>query len=434
MSFRGGILSLAITVVFSMTSLASAQGRRPAPETPRCINGRQVAIDQGKLFVDGQWMFLKIGKPLFNFASRQEVRQLIAGLDKLQAKGYNVLELNCYWHYFDMDGDGVPDKSLDLLRQVIAEISARGMFASLSVETYGVGGGQLPKPFFKRHPDALAIAAEGEPVRDTEYGFLTEVPSIHSPDYRRAALTFIRSLAQGVDTSRILWFETTVEPQYMGERSLDYSVHARRSYEAWLCARGIQGPAFPEKFPVPESFRNHPIWNQFRAEALADWVNQDAAEYRAVAGPQAYVAVDYLETDGPEMANRNGDSLMFLRHLTSADIIQVNWHWSLTTRGPNYGAYRNVWQVMGETGRRWAVTEHMTLNGSDYTPKEVAPMLENTLVHGTRFGWEFVNVAPKSKDSFALYKNDWSPKPLIAVVDQNWEYWLHRVREVEYGR
>ena len=34
------------------------------------------------------------------------------------------------------------------------------------------------------------------------------------------------------------------------------------------------------------------------------------------------VCVDYLETDGPEMPNRNGDSLTFLRHLTAPDIIQ----------------------------------------------------------------------------------------------------------------
>ena len=46
-------------------------------------------------------------------------------------------------------------------------------------------------------------------------------------------------------------------------------------------------------------------------------------------------------------------------------------------------------------------------------------MLENTLANGTRLGWEFVNVAPKSGDPFALYNDDWSPKPLMKVVDGN---------------
>jgi len=98
--------------------------------------------------------------------------------------------------------------------------------------------------------------------------------------------------------------------------------------------QGLEGPAWPEKFPVPGKFRTHPVWLRFRAESLADWVNQDAAAFRAVAGRDAYIAVDYLETCGSEMPRRNGNSVQFLEALTSADIIQpkplmaeVDDHW-----------------------------------------------------------------------------------------------------------
>ncbi|MEX0669901.1 MAG: hypothetical protein WD060_05545 [Pirellulales bacterium] len=78
-------------------------------------------IRDGKLYVDGSWVFLKIGRPLRNFADPAACQKLTETLDTLQAKGFNALELNCYWHHFD-----------------------KGMFPCLSVETYGVGGGQIP--------------------------------------------------------------------------------------------------------------------------------------------------------------------------------------------------------------------------------------------------------------------------------------------------
>jgi len=166
-----------------------------------------------------------------------------------------------------------------------------------------------------------------------------------------------------------------------------------------------------------------------RAEALAAWVSGDAAAFRDVAGENAWIAVDYLETDGPEMPRRNGDSLTFLRNLQGVGIIQVNWHWHNARRAPNFAAYEYVRQAMRETGRDWVITEHMTLNGSDYTPGQVPDMLRNTLGQGTRFGWEFVTIAPASDDSFSLYEDDWSPKPLMKPVDDAWDEWMLAVRE-----
>jgi hypothetical protein len=174
-----------------------------------------------------------------------------------------------------------------------------------------------------------------------------------------------------------------------------------------------------------------PTWNRFRAEALADWVNQDAAAFRSVAGEGAFVAVDYLETAGADMRNRNGDSATFLARLTAATIVQVNWHWHLGTRSTNHVAYRNVRSVMEKMKRPWAIAEHMTLNGSDFRPAEVPALVRSTLRHGTRLGWEFVNVAPGSRDRFALYNDDWSPKPLIAEVDNHWERWMDEARSAD---
>ena len=416
-AFSPDVRAAACGLLVAFVLMATAQARP-----------RGCEIRDGRLFVDGKWVFLKIGKPLRNFALAEACEKLIADLAILQQKGYNCLELNCYWHHFDKDGDGRPDASLAPLRKLVDAIAARGMFPCLSVETYGVGGGQVPEPFWGRNPDAYAITHEGKPLRDTEYGFHTKVPCLFSPGYRETARRFIRAMAAGIDHTKLLWFETTVEPQYIGNQHLDYSVHARRAYEAWLKTTGTSGPTWPVRFPVPAAFVNHPTWNRFRAEALADWVNGDAAAFRSVAGADAYVAVDYLETGGGEMRNRNGDSVAFLTQLTAATVVQVNWHWHLGTRSTNHVAYRNVRAAMAKTRRQWAICEHMTLNGSDFRPAEVAHLLRSTLRHGTRIGWEFVNVAPSSGDPFALYNDDWSPKPLMAEVDRRWEQWLNEVR------
>lgn len=179
--------------------------------------------------------------------------------------------------------------------------------------------------------------------------------------------------------------------------------------------------------PVPESFRKHPVWLRLRAESLADWVNKDARAFRSVAGQDALIAVDYLETCNPKMYKRNGDSIQFLRALTSANIMQVNWSWHLGRREPNVCAYAKVRKVMNETGRDWAISEHMTLNGSDFHPHEAKSILANALKNGTGYGFEFVNITNSTGDRLALYNHDWSPKPLIAEVDNNWSEWRKEI-------
>jgi hypothetical protein len=387
-------------------------------------------LRDGRLFVDGKWVYLKIGKPLRNFADAKEVDQLIADLPIIQQKNFNCLELNCYWHHFDHSGDGNLEESVEPLRKLIDAIDARGIFVCLSVETYGVGGGKLPEGFWKKHPDAIAVDSQRRKVSDDEYGFGSAVPSLYSPDYLKASRNFIRNIARAVQHEKMLYFETTVEPQFMGSHALDWSKHCCRAYDEWS-KKNPDAPDPPLDWPVPESFLDNKIWNRFRAESLADWVNGDAAAYREVAGKDAWIAVDYLETcNKKDMRNRNGDSLIFLRNLTSPNIIQVNWHWHNASHSPNQCAYDNVKRVMKETNRAWAITEHMTINGTDYAAADMEKLLRNTIAQSTNFGWEFVDLGA-SKGDFSLYNPDWTPKPTMKVVDDNWAKWMDEIHNAK---
>ncbi len=410
----------------------------------RRINGRQVELRQGKLWVDGAYLFLKIGKPLRDYSNEAEIEQLINDLDRIQEKNYTCLELNCYWHHMDRDGDGVVDVDVEPLKRLIDEINARGMFASLSVETYGVGGGQIPDGFWDTYPGSIAVGTDGHPVSDVEFGYLSKVPSLYSADYLRVSRAYICDLASRLDMSKILYCETTVEPQYMGDLAIDYSDEARRAYKKWIQDNHPDAQPFPDRYPIPQEFVYDPVWNRFRAEWLAAWVSGDARAFREVAGEEMWMACEYLDADEPTMMRRCGDPIAFLRGLKTIDILQVNWHWHLGNRAPNLKAYQRVKIAQELTGADWAVTEHMTINGTDYHAKEMHELLVNTIRNGSQFGWEFVDVAADLDDPsipdgkvvpgdfkpahFSVYDKDWNPKPSMAVVEDNWEYWMNMIR------
>ena len=318
----------------------------------RVVHGKQVELKQGKLFVNGEHLFLKIGKPLRDFGNQEQIEQLILDLDIIQEKNYNCIELNCYWHHLDRNGDGIIDVSIEPLKRLIDEINARDMFVVLSVETYGVGGGQVPDGFWTSYPDSIAVGIDGKDVSDTEFGYMSKVPSLYSKDYLRLSRAYIMDLASQLDPSTILYYETTVEPQYMGDEWIDYSDAARAAYETWLAKEHMtHALPFPESFPVAQEFIYDPVWNRFRAEWLAGWVSGDAQAFRKAAGAESWVACDYLDADEHTMLARCGDPIVFLRGLGAIDIIQVNWHWHYADRAPNLKAYHRVRQVMAETGR-----------------------------------------------------------------------------------
>ena len=132
-------------------------------DTPRTSESRREwKIENGRFYENGQYKFLKIAKPLRNFADHRQIDQLIAQLDVFKSKNYNVLSLNCYWHHFDADGDGIPDKPLEHLARLVDTIYSKGMYPALSV------------------------------VKDTEYGFNTAVVSVFHEGYRRRAHVFIK--------------------------------------------------------------------------------------------------------------------------------------------------------------------------------------------------------------------------------------------------
>lgn len=429
------IFQLILFIILPFLLPSCERGEKKTDET-LIVDYNLWEIKNGKFFLNGNWVFLKIAKPLRNFTQEAAVNKLIKELDILKEKKYNTIEINCYWHHFDLDGDGKIDVSLEPLNKLIDSIYKKGMFPCLSVETYSVGGGQIPAGFWKIYPDAYCVNEKGQRVTDTEYGFNHDVISIFHEGYRHTVHSFIKNLAGGIDTKKILYFETTVEPQFMGEVNICYSTHAKSEYTKWRAANNVTDAKseFPLSFPMPKTFVDNAMWNKFRAQFLAKWVNEDAEAYREIAGKDAYVAVDFLDADEKTTIRRNGNPIEFLSHLRSANIIQVNWSWYFSSNSPNQKAYDRVHQVMNQQKRDWAITEHMTFNGSDfvnYNDATLQKILMNTLNQGTRFGWEFVNVANSTNDPFSVYNDNWSPKPVMNAVDSKWDYWMEQVKSIE---
>ena len=410
----------------------------PNPEIDKnpLVDYTKWSIHDGKFWLDDKWTFIKAAKPLVNYGTAEGCNRVKGILDILRKKYYNAVEINCYWHHFDTNGDGEIDVSLLPLRSLISAIYEKGMYPCLSVETYAVGGGTIPAPFWEKYPDAYAVDSNGNKASDTEYGTGSKVVSIFHEGYRETVHKYIQNLVRGLPHEKILYYETTVEPQYMGDRNLCYSENARTEYNKWRKENNItdKSSEMPETFPMPNDFINNATWNKFRAQFLAKWVNDDAAAYRSVAGEKAYIAVDYLDASETTMQRRDGNPEEFLRALTCPTIIQVNWHFNLNEKKTNQKAYDRVWKIIKETGRDWAVSEHMTFNGSDFTSNSnqvLESILLNTLNQGTRFGWDFTNTLNNSNDSFCLYNSDWTPKRVVATADDYWGWWMYKAEQIE---
>ena len=399
-------------------------------------------LKDGKLWVDGQHKFLKTGKPLRDYGNAEQIDALIADLPIIASKKYSNIAINCYWHHFNPSGDGVIEISVEPLKKLIKAIRAAGMYVSLSVETYGVGGGQIPEGFWEKFPNTLAVNDLGQEVSDTEYGYGSKVPSLFSEDYLKASRAYMTNLVAALGAENFLYIETTVEPQYMGAQWLDYSETAKQAYQTWIEeTEANDALPFPSEFPATESFKTSAAWNNFRAFFLAQWINGDAQALRAGAdGAALWIASDYLDAEEHTMPQRCGNPIELLRNMTETDIVQVNWAWCNVERKPNQKAYDRVKQVMEETGRDWVVTEHMTINGADYFDSDMPGLLENTLANGTHFGWEFVDIcadtdSPDTKPNDVLpgdfkpqhksvYDAKWDPKPAKKTVEERWEEWM----------
>ena len=90
MSFMNWFGVIVCVALFSCTAKVGAE-HTDKPEDEQTNEKPVWKIENGKFYRDGEWVFLKIAKPLRNFADGNAVQQLINDLDKLKSKHYNVI-------------------------------------------------------------------------------------------------------------------------------------------------------------------------------------------------------------------------------------------------------------------------------------------------------------------------------------------------------
>ena len=418
--------SLAIAALLATACAKGASGPGSGPDCPKGplkygppappIAVTDAHLENGRLMVNGARVFLKTAVHLSNYATTDFSSGSI--VDRMRAKGYSNWKMNLYWKDFDDRGDGGLhlDPSLTHLKGALAAARSHGIYVDLSFETYAVGGGGVPDGFFAAHPEAQAVTETGARAVDTEWNPKQRIPSFFNPAYLAASRGFVKNVLSGLsaeDLSGVIYYETTVEPQFAGVDVLDYSSDAHAAFDAW-CAVNGPCPAWPP--PGPDA-----TWNRFRAQALAAWIDGDAAAIRSVVGAQALIAVDYVETGtqndaaGKPMWHRNGDSMTFLNALSGASILQVNWHWYPPTHTPFDVGYDNARSLQGAKG--WAISEHQTIAGEWFTGQDVPALLDHSLAEGNRFGWEIVDFANSDRYQMPIYHDDWTPKPQVAGFD-----------------
>jgi hypothetical protein len=441
----------ALVLLPLLTAQTPAGSEVPAsrPTVRQVAPGEEWAMREGRFHRNGQWVFIKTGKLLRAFADAKTADKAIADIDVLVDRlNFNNFSLNIYPDTFDADGDGRIDPGR---REAYANIGRildhgwkRGVFCSLSFETYNIGGGGTPATFFEQHPEAIAINALGEKARDHEYtvsdGKLT--PSVYHPAYHAWSRGFIRNFLSGLGAdrcSRLLFVETTVEPQYPGacrvgdkdprRAFLDFNEAAHQAFNTWQRSFP-EGDAHRTQLAWPTTVEERSkllgnrLFNDFRAWGLAKWVSEDGEAIRSVAR-DVYIAVDYNGRFDDKNCMRVGTRDVFLSELKGIDIIQIAPHPPVWTTM----SWDDVIAVDQKAGKRWAISEHMSGTGSwGQDDKEMTGILENTLARGTRFGWDLVNAGNRhATDDYHLYDEHWHSQTLDIIDGENWPKWLAKI-------
>ena len=181
----------------------------PRPLIRHVAPGEDWEMREGRFYRNGEWVFIKTGKLLRAFAEAKTADKVIAEIDVMVDRlNFNNFSLNIYPDAFDADGDGRIDparqEAYANIGRILDHCWKRGVFYSLSFETYNIGGGGTPASFFAQHPEAIAINALGEKARDHEYtvsdGKL--IPSVYHPAYHAWSRTFIRNFLSGLGADR----------------------------------------------------------------------------------------------------------------------------------------------------------------------------------------------------------------------------------------
>ncbi len=428
---------------------------------PGCARAERVvsaderwAIREGRFYQNGRWVFLRTGKLLRGFHDPQTADGVMQDIDVLSGRlNFNNFSINIYPDAFDGDGDGRIDperrEAYRRIGDILDHCWRRGVFCCLSFETYNIGGGGTPRALFERFADLAAVNGLGEPAIDVEYFPNGKpVPSIFHPAYLEWSRGFIRHFLEGLGagrTSRLLYVETTVEPQYLGQCNhgprderrafLDFSEASRRAFVAWQSVLPAEDPGRRLTWPRTQEQRDAMLgnrdFNRFRGAALAEWLNGDIRAIRSAA-PTVYIAVDYNGRFDDPHNIRIGDHEAFLSALRGVDIIQIAPH-TPEPWGPL--AWDEVRRINERLGRGWAISEHMTATGDwAVDDAEMTRILENTLARGTRWGWEFVNAGNShARDSFMLYEQDWSSRVLDVIDGEHWQEWLRRIGAARFA-
>jgi hypothetical protein len=331
-------------------SPAAAEVSESRPSICRVAPGETWELREGRFYRNGEWVFIKTGKLLRAFAEAKTADMVMADIDILMDwLNFNNISLNIYPDTFDADADGSIDparrEAYANLGRILDHCWKRGGFCSLSFETYNIGGGGTPARFFEQHPEAIAINALGEKARDHEYtvsdGKL--VPSVYHPAYHAWSRTFIRNFLSGLGAdrcARLLFVETTVEPQYPGACRVG-DKDPRRAFSDFNEAAQTAFSQWQQRFPEGDPHRTQLSWpttvegrskllgnrlfNDFRAWGLAKWVSEDAEAIRSAAR-DVYIAVDYNGRFDDKHSLRVGTRDVFLTELKGIDIIDGdNW-------------------------------------------------------------------------------------------------------------
>lgn len=396
---------------------------------------KDTRIVDNHLEVDGKPKFEKIGVPLGDMAGMSLNKDT---LSKMVEKGYTAVRFNAYWQHFAPSDKIFRDPAK--LLAVMDEAKAKGLDLGLSFGTYPVGGGGTPQWIYSAYPGVQAVNGDNQPAVDDYYPPpypKPKIPSLLNPAFLNRSRDWMTSLLRVTPNSRMTWYAPNVEPMWAPGCWIDYSPAGLKAYHYWLGQRWTL-PELREKFqynfesidaiplPNPQNIEINgdfevqwETWLDFRAHALAQWVNGDVQTIRNVAGEQALVAVDFLTHDQGTITKMHGRSELFA-DLVETNIWKINFHW--TYGGPWNAGYNMLMPLARRKNQ--ALAEHMDINGEMFEGQPMDLVLKNTLDKGNRFGWETMNVQNLTGNHFTVYNDDWSPKPEMKELDTHNEQWL----------